>query len=189
MTNAYLKWPLLASWLVLAGCSSTPAPSKISQLHNEVGKLSQEMLQLTRQATALEQQEHLNTGSVQGAWLIPQAATGVLLKSQAGDLKLSLSQVQAEANGTRAMLDIHATGEATLPSFTAEVEWGELDSATGKPLSINSLSQKIAVTRTLLPRSQVSVPLRLSGLSPEQPGYVRIHDVMVTPSPAPDSAP
>ncbi|MEJ4042854.1 DUF3251 domain-containing protein [Erwinia sp. SLM-02] len=181
MTTAYLKLSLIASLLALAGCSSTPSQPKISQLHNEVGKLNKEMRQLTRQASALEQQGHLNSGAAQGAWLLPAAGTGVILKSQAGDLKLSLSHVQAEANGTRASLDIHATGDAPLPSFIAEVEWGELDSATGQPLSISSMSQKIEVASALLPRGQVSVPLRLSNLSPDRLGYVRIHDVVVTP--------
>lgn len=189
MTTAYLKLSLIASLLALAGCSSAPSQPKINQLHNEVGKLSKEMRQLTRQASALEQQGHLNSGAAQGAWLLPQANTGVILKSQAGDLKLSLSHVQSEANGTRAALDIRATGDATLPSFSAEVEWGELDSATGQPLSISSMSQKIEVASTLLPRSQVSVPLRLSNLSPEQLGYVRVHDVVVASPAAAVSAP
>lgn len=189
MTTAYLKLSLIASLLALAGCTSAPSQPKISQLHNEVGKLSKEMRQLTRQAGALEQQGHLNSGAAQGAWLLPQANTGVILKSQAGDLKLSLSHVQPEANGTRATLDIHATGDAPLPSFSAEVEWGELDSATGKPLSISSLSQKIEVNSTLLPRSQASVPLRLSNLSPDRLGYVRIHDVVVTSSTTTESKP
>ncbi len=189
MTTGYLKLSLIASLLALAGCSSAPSQPKISQLHNEVGKLSKEMRQLTRQASALEQQGHLNSGAAQGAWLLPLANTGVILKSQAGDLKLSLSHIQSEANGTRATLDIHATGDAPLPPFSAEVEWGELDSATGQPLSISSLSQKIEVTSALLPRGQVSVPLRLSSLSPERLGYVRIHDVVLTPSATAESTP
>lgn len=183
MTTGYLKLTLITSLLALAGCSSTPTQPQISQLHNEVGKLNQEMRQLTRQAIALEQQGHLNGGSTQGAWLLPQANTGVILQSQAGDLRLSLSHIQAEASGTRAMLDIEITGKTSLPSLTAEVEWGELDSATGKPLSISSMSQKIEINPTWLPRRQVSVPLRLSNLSPDQPGYVRIHDVLLTASP------
>ncbi|MFG1175643.1 DUF3251 domain-containing protein [Erwiniaceae bacterium CAU 1747] len=189
MTTAYLKLSLLASLLTLAGCSSTPSQPKISELHNTVGKLNKEMRQLTRQASALEQQGHLNGGSAQGAWLLPQANTGVILKSQVGDLKLSLSHLQTEANGSRASLNIHAMADAPLPSFSAEVEWGELDSATGKPISISSLSQRIEVVSSLLPRSQASVPLRLSNLPPEQLGYVRIHDVVPTPSAATETRP
>lgn len=183
MTTAYLRLSLVSSLLLLAGCAATPPQPKISQLHNEVGKLSQEMRQLTNQASALERQGNLNSGSAQGAWLLPAAKTGVVLKSQVGDLKLSLSHVEAEANGTRAILQIHATNDAPLPAFTAEVEWGELDAATGKPLTVNSQSQQIQVDSALLPKSEETVSLRLSNLPPEQLGYVRIHDVVVKTAP------
>ncbi|MSE18595.1 DUF3251 domain-containing protein, partial [Pantoea agglomerans] len=59
----------------------------------------------------------------------------------------------------------------------ATVNWGELDPATGKPLSNGSLSQTIAVPASLLPQHSVSIPLRLSGLTPDQSGYVRVHNV------------
>lgn len=188
MTSAYLKLSL-GSLLLLAGCASTPPQPKLNQLHNEVGKLTQEMRQLTNQAAALEQQGNLNSGSAQGAWLLPAANTGVILKSQAGELKLTLSHVQAEANGTRALLHIRATGDAPLPAFTAQVEWGELDSTTSKPLTVNSQVQQIEVTRALLAKSEATVPLRLSNLPPEQLGYVRIHDVILSTEPPAVSTP
>ncbi|QGU88690.1 DUF3251 domain-containing protein [Erwinia sorbitola] len=181
MTSTYLRLSL-GSLLLLAGCASTPPQPKLTQLHNEVGKLTQQMRQLTSQAAALEQQGNLNSGSTQGAWLLPAAKTGVILKSQAGELKLSLSNVQPEANGTRAILHIRASGNAPLPAFTAQVEWGELDSTTSKPLTVNSQVQQIEVPATLLAKSEATVSLRLSNLPPEQLGYVRVHDVVVTPA-------
>lgn len=183
MTTAYLRLSLASSLLLLAGCASTPPQPKINQLHNEVGKLSQEMRQLTTQASALEKQGHLNSGSTQGAWLLPAAKTGVVLKSQAGALKLSLSHIEAEANGTRAVLHIQTTDGAALPAFTAEVEWGELDAASGKPLTVDSQAQQIQVDRALTGKSEATVSLRLSNLPPEQLGYVRVHDVVVKPAP------
>lgn len=189
MTMAYLKLLLITALLALAGCSSTPSQPKLNQLHNEVGKLNKEMRQLTRQAGAVEQQGLLNSGSTQGAWLLPQANTAVILKSQAGDLTLSLGNVQPEANGTRAVLTIRAAGNAPLPAFSAEVEWGELDGATGKPLSISSQAQKIEVASSLLPRSTVSVPLHLGNLSPGLLGYVRVHDVIAAPAETSPAAP
>ncbi|KQN63109.1 DUF3251 domain-containing protein [Erwinia sp. E602] len=184
MTTAYLRLSLLASLLALAGCASKPAPSQLRELHREVGKLSQQMRQLTDQATALEQQGQLNGGSAQGAWLLPAAATGVILKSQAGELQLSLGQVEAAASGSRAVLHIHSKGNAPLPAFTASVEWGELDATTGKPLTVDSQTQQIAVHAALLPRSEASIPLPLNNLTPQQLGYVRVHQVLLT-----DSAP
>lgn len=189
MTRIYLKFALATSLIVLAGCSSSPSQPKLSQLHNQVGKLNQEMRQLTTQASALEQQGLLNGGSIQGAWLLPQAKTAVILKSQAGDLTLSLSDVKADSNGTHAMLTVRAAADASLPAFSAQVEWGELDHATGKPLTMNSRAQKIEVPGSPSPGGTVSIPLQLSNLSQRQPGYVRIHDVIVTSAETPDVTP
>lgn len=180
--------PVALSLLVLSGCSSTPASPKVKQLHQEVSQLNQEMRQLTSQATALEQQNLLNSHSEQGAWLLPQANTAVVLQTQLGELRLSLTQVESEASGTRANLNVRAAGEQPLSALTASVEWGELDAASGKPLNAGTLSQTITVPATLLPKSSVIVPLRLSGLTPGQLGFVRVHDVVAKSPAAPESA-
>lgn len=175
--------PAALSLLALSGCSSTPASPEVKQLHQEVSQLNQEMRQLTSQATALEQQNLLNSRSEQGAWLLPQASTAVVLQTQLGELRLSLTQIESEASGTRANLNIRSAGEQPLPALSAKVEWGELDAASGKPLNAGSLSQNVAIPASLLPKSSVIVPLRLSGLTPDQLGFVRVHDV-VAKSPA-----
>ena len=169
--------PMVMSLAFLSGCSSTPSSPKVNQLHQEVNQLNQQMQYLTTQASALEIQGQLNSHSQQGAWLVPQANTPVELQTQLGTLRLSLSRVESEASGSRANLNIRATGDKPVPALRATVVWGELDPASGKPLNADSLSQTIAVPSALLPQSAVSVPLRLSGVSPEQLGYVRVHDV------------
>ncbi|WP_072133186.1 DUF3251 domain-containing protein [Winslowiella iniecta] len=173
---------MLAMVILLAGCAAPKQPA-VNKLHNEVGKLNQELRQLTDQASVLEQQRLLNNGVANGAWLLPAANTAVVLQSNAGQLRLSLSYVEVEANGTRALLHIRAAGEQPLIPMTMKIEWGELDPTTGKPLAVDSQSQTIEVPSSLLPRTDVTVPLRLSGIQPEQLGYVRVHDVIpaVTP--------
>ncbi|MFS2222432.1 DUF3251 domain-containing protein [Pantoea sp. B65] len=182
-----LTLSMLTSLLLLTGCA-TPQPSAVNKLHNEVGKLNQQMRQLTDQATVLEQQSQLNSGSAQGAWLLPGANTAVLLQSNAGELRLSLSHVEAEASGTRALLHIRAAGEQPLVPLTAKIEWGELDPTTGKPLSADSQSQEITLPASLLPKAEATVPLRLSGIQPEQLGYVRVHDVVPQVAVGPQAA-
>ncbi|WP_130834211.1 DUF3251 domain-containing protein [[Erwinia] mediterraneensis] len=180
-------WPPVAlALLALSGCSTRPASPEVQQLNQEVKQLNQEMRQLTRQAAALEQQSLLNSHSAQGAWLLPAASHSVTLQTRLGELRLSLTQIESEASGTRANLNIRAAGEAPLPALRAEVQWGELDPASGKPLSAEALSQRIEVPASLLPQSSVMVPLRLSGIAPEQLGFVRVH--AVEPLPAAQSA-
>lgn len=169
--------PAALSMLVLSGCSSTPVSPQVKELHQEVSQLNQQMRKLTNQATALEIQGQLNSQSTQGAWLLPQANTPVELQTQLGKLRLSLTQVAGEANGSRANLNIRATDDQPIPALRATVVWGEMDPASGKPLNAESLSQTIEVPASLMPRSTVAVPLRLSGLAPDQLGYVRVHDV------------
>lgn len=180
MTRVVIRKPvLLVAALLLAGCATPSQQPELTRLHNQVGKLNGEMRQLTQQATALTRQNRLNTNSTQGAWLMPDANTAVVLKSQAGDVRLSLSQVSGEANGTRAILNIRPAGENPLPAFTVQVEWGEIDPTTGQPLQVDSQSQSITVAGSLLPRNEVTVPLRLSNIVPEQVGFVRVHDLVV----------
>ncbi|HBZ14648.1 DUF3251 domain-containing protein [Pantoea sp. NPDC088449] len=177
MTIRRFMVPAALSMLVLSGCSSTPVSPQVKELHQEVSQLNQQMRKLTNQATALEIQGQLNSQSTQGAWLLPQANTPVELQTQLGKLRLSLTQVAGEANGSRANLNIRATDDQPIPALRATVVWGEMDPASGKPLNAESLSQTIEVPASLMPRSTVTVPLRLSGLAPDQLGYVRVHDV------------
>lgn len=183
MTIRMLWAPAALSLLVLGGCSSTPGTKQVTQLHQEVGQLNQQMRQLTNQATALEIQGQLNSQSNQGAWLLPQAKTPVELQTQLGKLRLSLTQVEGEATGSRANLTIRSTDGKPLPALNATVVWGEMDPASGKPLTAGSLSQSITAPGSLTARSTVVVPLRLSGLSPDQLGYVRIHEVTAAVAP------
>lgn len=187
MKKGFFLLPLL-SVALLNGCAA-PSPAKNQALHGKVNQLNQQVTQLTRQASALEQQNQLNSQSTQGAWLLPAAATRVELKSLAGPLMLSLTRIEPEASGTRALLTLRAAGDRPLQSLRMQVEWGELDAATGKPLSASALSQTIEVRNTLVPQTEQPVPLRLSGLSPQQLGYVRVHDVEpLTPTPAASDA-
>jgi outer membrane murein-binding lipoprotein Lpp len=183
MTIRMLWAPAALSLLVLSGCSSTPASPQVTQLHQEVSQLNQQMRQLTNQAGALEIQGQLNGQSSQGAWLLPQANTPVELQTQLGKLRLSLTNVEGEATGSRAILTIRSTDGKPVPALNATVVWGEMDPASGKPLNAGSLSQTISAPGSLTPRSAVVVPLRLSGLSPDQLGYVRVHDVTAATTP------
>lgn len=172
----------LTMMLALSACSSPPQPA-VAELHNEAGKLNQQVRQLTNQASAIERQSQLNLNSTSGAWLVPAANTPVELLSNAGKIRLSLSHGAQEANGTRAILHLRSADAASLPGMTAKIQWGQLDAASGKPLQAESLSQEIAIPSSLMPQPDAEVPLRLSGVMPQQLIYVRVHDLVVT-SPA-----
>ncbi len=183
MAGIMVKVALSGLSLLLVSCASPQQQPEINRLNNQVGKLNTEMRQLTQQATALTRQNMLNSHSTQGAWLLPDANTAVVLQSQAGDIRLSLSHIESEASGTRAILHLAATTQNALPALSATVEWGEADPVTGKPLQPGSQSQSFSVPGSLSPRTEVTVPLKLSNLQPGQLGYVRVHDIVTTPVP------
>lgn len=181
MTNRYPKICLLSALVLLAGCAQT---REVPKLRNQVVELNQKLTTLTQQATALEQQNLLNQNSTSGVYLVPTANNAARLHSSLGELSVSLSHVKTEANGTQALLHVRTLSQASLPAFTAVVEWGQLDAATGKPLTADALSQPIASADSLLPKTEHSFELRFSGLTPELLGYVRLHSVMPTAQPA-----
>ncbi|QDY41188.1 DUF3251 domain-containing protein [Candidatus Pantoea soli] len=189
MTHRTLWMAAVLALPGLSGCSAPPATPQVRALHQEVGQLNQQMRQLTRQASALEIQGQLNSQSAQGAWLLPQANTPVALQTQAGTLTFALSPVEGDASGSRALLSVTPAASHPLPAFSATVEWGEMDPASGKPLNAEHFSQTIHVAASLIPQQTVTVPLRLNGLPPARLGYVRVHEVLSAPAASAAAAP
>lgn len=63
-----IKKPLiLLAAVLLASCASPQQQTELNKLHGKVGKLNNEMKQLTEQASSPEQQNMLNSTSNQGA--------------------------------------------------------------------------------------------------------------------------
>ncbi|RPH22582.1 DUF3251 domain-containing protein [Buttiauxella warmboldiae] len=174
MTNSYLRFLLACSLVSLSACAQQ---TQVHQMKSEVGSLNQEMAQLAEQAVKLTQQNALNAKSTTGVYLLPGSQTPARLNSQLGNLQMSLSAITPEANGSRAMLMIKGESHDPLPAFSGKVEWGQIQGTTDSYQEVNVQSQQFSVPASLLAPSDISIPLRLSGLSPEQLGFVRIHDI------------
>ncbi|PIJ52252.1 hypothetical protein BL250_04625 [Erwinia sp. OLTSP20] len=176
MTVRNAVYAALMPALLLVGCSAPPR--QVHHLHNEVSKLNKELSQLTRQASALELQNSLNLHAGQGAWLVPEASTPVVLQSQIADLSLLLVSVQADNDNSRILLRVHTSASAALPAFSARVEWGERDSVSGKPLPGSGHIQQIHVDAGLTSSRDVTLAVLLEDIQPQQLGYVRVHDIV-----------
>ncbi|HHB1425093.1 TPA: DUF3251 domain-containing protein [Serratia odorifera] len=173
MTISYRKVLLLGALVTLAGCAQN---REVPKLQNQMVELNQKLNTLTDQATALERQNQLNSNSASGVYLLPTANTGARLQSALGELSVSLSHVKTEANGTQAILHIRTLSGKSLPTFKAMVEWGQLD-ANGQLQSAGALSQPIQSGESLLSKTEQSFELRFSGVTPQQLGYIRLHEV------------
>jgi len=177
MTIAYRPAYVIATLLLLTGCAGQPN-ANVPALKSEMGQLNQRLDSLNNQVGALMQQNALNAQSTSGVYIYPTAQTAAEVDSQIGKLQVSLSQVETEANGSRALLRISTVDNSPLTPFHATVDWGQVDPASGKPLAADALSQSIVVPASLLPKSDATIELRLSGLAPEQVGYIRLHNIV-----------
>lgn len=175
MTPSYRAIIAVTALLGLAGCAQQkPATPSLT---TEVSQLNQKLDRLTDLAGALERQTLLNRQSTSGVYLLPQAKTAALLNSEFGQLSLELDSVSPDSTGTSAIFKIKDTSGKPLPSFTAVVEWGQLDQVTGKPLTVDMQSQIITVTPRLLPSSEQTTDVRFSNVTPETLGFVHVHQL------------
>lgn len=187
MTNTYRTLGALVALSLLGGCASSTNP-ELPALRNQVVQLNQRLQYLNDQASALLQQNALNEQSTSGVYLYPAAKTPAGVESEAGKLTVSLGPVEAEANGSRALLHIRSADSAALVALHAVVDWGQVDPTSGKPLTADTLSQPISIPASLLPKPEAVIELRLSGLTPEQVGYIRLHDIVKSSAANPPAA-
>ena len=63
------------------------------------------------------------------------------------------------------------------PAFSATVEYGQIQGTTDNYQEVNVHNQLVNAPASILAPSDVDIPLQINGLTPDQLGFVRIHDV------------
>ncbi|AHW95428.1 DUF3251 domain-containing protein [Enterobacter asburiae] len=174
MTRRYLKILLVGSLFALSACAQQ---TEVRQMKQSVNTLNTAMDKLNKETVKITQQNALNAKSSSGVYLLPGANTPARLNSQIGTLKMSLVNVAANANGTRATLRIQGESNDPLPAFSGTVEWGQIQGTTESYQEVNVNSQLFTAPASVLAPSDVDIPLQLNGLTPEQLGFIRIHDI------------
>lgn len=173
MTRRYLKIVLVGSLFTLSACAQQ---SEVREMKQSVNTLNVAMDKLNKETVKITQQNALNAKSSNGVYLLPGANTPARLNSQIGTLKMSLVNVAANADGTRATLRIQGESNDPLPAFSGTVEWGQIQGTTSYQ-EVNVKNQLFTAPASTLAPSDVDIPLQLSGLTPEQLGFIRIHDI------------
>lgn len=175
MTRIYAKLLLPFGLLMLSACAQQQ--SGVSQMNQSVSTLNKEMEKLNQQTVKITQQNALNAKSGSGVYLLPDARTPARLNSQLGMLRMSLLNIAPNAAGTRLTLRIQGESNTPLPAFSGTVEWGQLQGTTQNYQEVNVQNQLISAPASVLAPSDVDIPLQLDGITPEQLGFVRIHDI------------
>ncbi len=177
MTRRYLRILLVGSFFTLSACAQQ---HEVREMKESVSTLNTAMSKLNQETVKITQQNALNAKSSSGVYLLPGANTPARLKSQVGTLKMSLVNVAPNADGTRATLRIQGESNNPLPAFTGTVEWGQIQGTTESYQEVNVKNQLISAPASVLAPSDVDIPLQLSGITPEQLGFIRIHDIQPT---------
>ncbi len=174
MTRRYLHVLLLGSLFSLSACAQQ---SEVRQMNQSISSLNTTMNKLNQETVKITQQNALNAKSTSGAYLLPGSNTPARLNSQIGTLRMSLVNVAPNADGTRATLRIQGESNDPLPAFSATVEWGQIQGTTDSFQELNVQTQLINAPASILAPSDVDIPLQLNGLTPDQLGFIRIHDI------------
>ncbi|EML2064724.1 DUF3251 domain-containing protein [Enterobacter asburiae] len=174
MTRRYLKILLVGSLFTLSACAQQ---NEVRQMKQSVNTLNTAMDKLNKETVKITQQNALNAKSSSGVYLLPGANTPARLNSQIGTLKMSLVNVAANADGTRATLRIQGESNDPLPAFSGTVEWGQIKGTTESYQEVNVNSQLFTAPASVLAPGDVDIPLQLNGLTPDRLGFIRIHDI------------
>ncbi|GBU12152.1 hypothetical protein AwEntero_07530 [Enterobacterales bacterium] len=185
MTRHFRTALAVSALLTLAGCAEQNP--QLPELKTEVGQLNQKLQRLTDLASALEQQTTLNRQSNNGLYILPAAKSPATLKSNIGDLNVSLTNLMPEAMGVQAVLHIKNISGQPLPIFTASLDWGQLDPVTGKPLTVDMQTQTFTSTSTLLPSAEQTIDVRLRNVSVETLGFIHLHHIEAVTETAPQN--
>ena len=161
MTRRYLKIVLVGSLFTLSACAQQ---SEVREMKQSVNTLNVAMDKLNKETVKITQQNALNAKSSNGVYLLPGANTPARLNSQIGTLKMSVVNVAANADGTRATLRIQGESNDPLPAFSGTVEWGQIQGTTESYQEVNVKNQLFTAPASTLAPSDVDIPLQLSGL-------------------------
>lgn len=174
MTRRYLRILLVGSLFSLSACAQQ---SEVRQMNQSISSLNTTMNKLNQETVKITQQNALNAKSTSGVYLLPGSNTPARLNSQIGTLRMSLMNVAPNADGTRATLRIQGESNDPLPAFSATVEWGQIQGTTDSFQELNVQTQLINAPASVLAPSDVDIQLQLNGMTPDQLGFIRIHDI------------
>ncbi len=88
-----------------------------------------------------------------------------------------LVNITPDTDGTTLTLRIQGESNDPLPAFSGTVEYGQIQGTIDNFQEINVQNQLINAPASVLAPSDVDIPLQLKGMSVDQLGFVRIHDI------------
>lgn len=170
MSSMYTAMIATGSFLaLLVSCNQD---SRVPALQSQVTALEAKVSQLEDQISVKEMFKDLETI----AYLTPGSAGYSVLRSNLGQLTVSLTNVQPYANGSKVTLQFGNLTAAGINGLKAKVEWGSLDKQ-GTPNNQDAKSREMTFTESFQSGSWTNVNVVLEGIPPAALGFVRVRDV------------
>ncbi|RXA45167.1 DUF3251 domain-containing protein, partial [Escherichia coli] len=147
------------------------------QIKHSDRNTNQEMTERNKETVKIHHQSKLNAKASSAVYLLPGAKPPARLESQIGTLRMSLVNITPDTDGTTLTLRIQGESNDPLPAFSGTVEYGQIQGTIDNFQEINVQNQLINAPASVLAPSDVDIPLQLKGISVDQLGFVRIHDI------------
>lgn len=161
---------LVAALTTQVGCSQDTGDrtSKLRDLETKIRELETKVNNLSWNQTLND------LGEI--AFLTPGGDGYSIIKTNIGNLTVSLEDIKPYANGSRVTLTFGNTTSATINGIKAKIDWGSVGK-TGAPNNDTAKSKEITLTKSLLPGRWTKVSLVLEGVPPAELGFVRLREV------------
>ena len=175
MSLHMVKCLLACTVLSLTACAQQ---SNLHQAQHQIDALNKNLQVLSQHAAALKQQNALNAQSEQGAYLLPDAGTPVLLKSRIGLLEIALITLSPSTDGISVSLSVQQKDASFLPPLTGSIAWQtDRDSSLAGNAEITDGQQDFSTGSDLKSGNTRTVTVTLRGLTPQTLRWIRIHNI------------
>jgi outer membrane murein-binding lipoprotein Lpp len=160
---------VIGFFILLTGCDQR---SKVTALEVKVTTLETELTNLKQK---IEMQEMVSDWD-KVAYLTPGAEGYSLIKSDLGNLTVSIVNVRPYANGSKITLQFGNLTAATIDGLKTKLEWGPVDKE-GRPKNAEAKSRDVIFNEPLISGSWTNSDVVLEGIPPIDLGFVRLRDV------------
>jgi predicted oxidoreductase len=166
--------------LILNGCDqnskivdeNSEISTKLTELETKIITLETELNDVKQK---IEFQQMLN-GWDKEAYLTPGSEGYSLIKSDLGNLTVSIVNVLPYANGSKITLQFGNLTSATIDGLKTKLEWGPVDK-DGLPMNEKTKSRDVVFNESLISGSWTNSDVVLEGIPPTDLGFVKLQNV------------
>lgn len=145
---------------------------KLTELETKITTLESELSNIKEK---LEFQQVVN-GLDKEAYLTPGSEGYSLIKTDLGNLTVSLVNVLPYANGSKITLQFGNLTSATIDGLKIKLEWGPVDKE-GLPINEKTKSRDVVFNESLISGNWTNSDVVLEGIPPTDLGFVKLQNV------------